>query len=328
MKAEETAQKWKSKVNEVTIGATPADGGTRGSTVTLGGAQCVPWLAYEGDLGRKPALAVEIWDAGAEAWPQLLQDQWSGVIDDPVAWAQKAAEVGAELICLRLMGAHPDVADRGPDEAAQTVKDILGAVDLPLVIWGCDADDKDNDVLPRCCEAAKGENCLFGTIKERNYRTLVASCLADGHKLIAESPLDINIAKQLNILAHDVGYPLEDIVIYPTTAALGYGFEYVYSIMERGRLAGLGGDKLLSQPVVGDVGLQAWRVKEASASEEALPGFGPAEDRGPLWEALTASNYLTAGAELIILRHPKALEMVRASIDRLCGDAAPAVVAA
>jgi acetyl-CoA decarbonylase/synthase complex subunit delta len=224
------------------------------------------------------------------------------------------------------MGTHPALGNQGPAEAAATVKAVLEAVDLPLIVWGCDAEDKDNAVLPKCSETAKGEVCLFGTIKQKNYRTLVASCLADGHKLIAESPLDINIAKQLNILAHDVGFPLEDIVIFPTTAALGYGQEYVYSIMERGHLAGLGGDPLLRQPVICDVGSQAWRVKEAVANEDTLPGCGPVEERGPLWEGITATNYLRAGADIFVMRHPRAIQILREAIGRL--DAAAGEAAA
>jgi len=322
MKIEETAQKWNAAINQVTIGATSDDGGTRTSTVTIGGAQCIPWLAYEGNVGQRPAVAVEIWDKGTETWPAQLQEEYGDLLNDPAAWAKKAEEMGADLICLKLMGTHPSGADRSPEEAVETVKAILGAVGLPLIIWGCDENEKDNIVLPKCSEAAKGENCLIGTIKEKNYRTLVASCLADKHKILAESPLDINIAKQLNILAHDVGYPLEDIVIFPTTTGLGYGFEYVYSIMERGRLAGLGGDKLLQQPTLCDVGLQAWRAKEANAPEEALPGFGPAEERGPLWEAITATNYLQAGADILVMRHPKAIAIARDAIDRLSATGA------
>ena len=325
MKAQDTAQKWTAAINEVTIGATPAEGGTRGKTVTIGGARSIPWLAYEGDVGRRPAIAIEIWDSGAEAWPPLVLEEYGPVVDDPVAWAQRAAELNADLVCLKLMGTHPDMGDRSADQAADTVKAVLSAVDLPLIVWGCGVDDKDNVVLPKCCEAARGENCLFGAIEEKNYRTLVAACLADGHKLIADSPLDINIAKQLNILAHDVGFPLGDIVIFPQTSAVGYGSEYVYSILERGRLAGLGGDPLLQQPVVATVGLEAWRAKEAQAPDEALPGFGPTEERGPLWETLTATNILQAGIDLLIMRHPKAVDNVREALDRMCATAAPSV---
>ncbi|MFC1734885.1 acetyl-CoA decarbonylase/synthase complex subunit delta [Candidatus Hydrogenedentota bacterium] len=320
MNAKDTAQQWAAAVNLLTIGATSAQGGTRGKAVTVGGARCLPWLSYEGEVGRKPAIAVEVWDAGTEAWPEELSKQYGDVIKDPVAWARKGEELGADLICLRLMGAHPDVADTGADEAVAVVKSVLEAVTLPLIIWGCGVEEKDNVVLPKCSEAANGENCLFGTILEKNYRTLVAACLADGHKLVAESPLDINIAKQVNILAHDAGYPLENLVIWPQTAALGYGSEYVYSIMERGRLAGLGGDPLMQQPVLCDVGFEAWRAKEASADEQALPGFGPAEKRGPLWETITATNCLQAGAEILILRHPEAVGMVKKAVDRLCAE--------
>ena len=328
MKPEETAMKWSSGINEVTIGAMSADGGTRGSTVTIGGAHCIPWLDFEGAAGRRPAIALEIWDEGADGWPELLRNEYGSVLEDTVAWAGRAKDLGADMVCLRLMGAHPDGGNCSADDAAKLVKDVLAATDLPLMVLGCGVGDKDNEIMPKCCEVAHGENCLFGMITEKNYRTLVAACLADGHKITAESPLDINIAKQLNILAHDVGFPLEDIVIFPATTALGYGFEYVYSIMERGRLAGLAKDPLLQQPVMCDIGIEAWRAKEAQATEEALPGFGPVETRGPLWEAITATNYLQAGADLLVMRHPKAISIARESMDRLCAAATPSVASA
>ena len=317
MNKQDTAQKWAAPVYALTIGATRAEGGTRGKTVTIGGARCVPWLAYEGEAGHRPAIAVEIWDAGAEDWPPQLKQCYGSAMSDPGAWARRAAETDADLICLRLMGTHPDMANRGPDDAVAAVKAVLQASDLPLIVMGCGVDEKDNAVLPRCSEAAAGENCLLGNARDKNYRTIVAACLADGHKLIAESPLDINIAKQVNILAQDAGFPLENIVIYPTTGALGYGLEYGYSIMERGRLAGLAGDPLLRQPVMCDIGIEAWRVKEAYADDEMLPGFGDPKRRGVLWETLTAANHLPAGAELLVLRHPEALRNVREAIDRL-----------
>jgi acetyl-CoA decarbonylase/synthase complex subunit delta len=310
MKKSDSAQNWSSAINTITLG-----GGKR-KEVTVGGAKCVSWMSYEGDLGNPPALAVEIWDVKPENWPAELVKQYGDAMGDPVAWAKKAMELKPDLLCLKLMGTHPDGGNKSPDDAAAIVKNILAAVDVPLIIWGCGAEDKDNAVLPKCSEVAKGENCLMGSITDKNYRTLVAACLADGHKIIAESPLDINIAKQVNILAHDAGFPLESIVVFPTTAALGYGFEYVYSIMERGRLAGLGGDPLLKQPVICDVGAESWRAKEAQAGEDLLPGFGPVEERGPMWETITGTNLLQAGSEIIIHRHPKALAGLRATIDR------------
>lgn len=314
MSIPDTTQKWASSINRVTLGATTEQGGTRDSTVTVGGARCIPGATYEGDPGEPPAVAVEIWDVAPEGWPAELTRQYGEAFDDPAAWARKAVEFGAQLVCLKLSGTHPDNGDRSPEQAAATVKAVLEAVSVPLIVWGCGVPEKDNRVLPACTAAAQGENCLFGTITEKNYRTLVASCLADGHKLIGEAPCDINMSKQVNILAQDAGFPLEDLVIWPTTAALGYGFEFVYSIQERGRLAGLGGDQLLRQPVLCDVGTEAWRTKEARARDEEVPDLGPAARRGPLWEAVTASNLLQAGADLLVMRHPRAIALVKEAI--------------
>jgi len=317
MSIPDVTEKWTGAVNEVVIGATSEQGGTRSSVVRIGGAHTLPFLAFEGSPGNRPAIAVEVWDDGGETWPEALRQAYGDSLKAPGTWAKKAVEFGAELICLRLVGAHPDTGNRSAQECADAVKEVLEAVGVPLIIWGCGSDEKDNDILPAVSAAAKGENCLLGTAREKNYRTVVAVCLADNHKLITESPLDINIAKQVNILCSDAGYPLEDMVIFPTTGALGYGIEYVYSIQERGRLAGLRGDKLLAQPVICDVGYEAWRAKEAKAP----PFAGVTDDNRPLWgvmwEAATAAVLLQAGAELLIMRHPDAIKHVKGLIDRL-----------
>ena len=312
----DVSEKWTGKINPVVVGATAAEGGTRTSTVTLGGTATLPFLAFEGPLGNRTAIAVEVWDSGAEVWPEALRKAYGDALSSPGRWAQKAVEFGAELICLRLAGAHPDAGNRSPQQCAQTVKDVLAAVGVPLIIWGCGVDEKDNAVLPAASAAAKGENCLVGTAREKNYRTVVAVCLADKHKLIAESPLDINIAKQVNILCSDAGFPLQDIVIFPTTSALGYGIEYVYSIQERGRLAALRGDRLLAQPIICDVGFEAWRVKEAKAPPFAGVTDANRPQWGIQWEAATAVVLLQAGAELLVLRHPEAIRQAKASIER------------
>jgi acetyl-CoA decarbonylase/synthase complex subunit delta len=277
----------------------------------------MPYLPYEGDLGHHPAIAVEVWDGGFDCWPEPLLKVYGDVLSSPSQWAKKAVELGADLICVRLVGAHPDGEDRSPDQCADTVGEILGAVGVPLMIWGCGADEKDSQILPAVSAVVRGENCLIGAARESNYRTVVAVCLADKHKLLAESPLDINIAKQVNILCQDAGFPLEDIVIFPTTGALGYGIEYVYSIQERGRLAGLGGDKLLAQPVLCDVGLEAWRAKEANAPPFAGHSKQTAEQAGAMWEAATAAVLLQAGAELMVMRHPMAVDSIKKIIEQM-----------
>jgi acetyl-CoA decarbonylase/synthase complex subunit delta len=169
--------------------------------------------------------------------------------------------------------------------------------------------------MPKVSGAAKGENCLIGTVTEDNYKSLTAIALADGHFLITEAPLDINIAKQVNILASDMGFPLERIVTFQSTGALGYGIEYAYSIQERQRQAALAGDKMMAMPAICDVGYESWRAKEAKLTD--APGWGDAADRGPMWEAATAVCLLQAGVDIIRMRHPRAVAAVKSFIDQL-----------
>ena len=320
MPVPDVAEKWSAAINRVTIGATSDEGGTRTRAVTVGGAQCIPCIEADGELGEKPAIAVEVWDSGGDLWAPELQARYGDALKDPASWAKKAVEFGADMICLKLIGTHPDYGDRGAQEAADAVKAVLEAVGVPLIVWGCDIQEKDAQVLPKCAGVAAGENCLFGTAKEKDYRTLVAACLADKHKLLCESPLDINIAKQVNILVTDIGYPLSDVVIFQSTGALGYGLEYSYSLMERGRTAALGGDKLLQPPELAYVGFEAWRAKECKAEDAELPDMGPAAERGAIWEAITATNLMQAGTDILTMRHPKAIEIVKKAIDRLWGQ--------
>ena len=312
-------EKWSGRVNTVTIGATKAEGGTRGRTVTIGGQSGIPFVSFDGQTPHSPAIAMDVLDKEPVDWPAPLADVYSDVWSDPALWARRVKELGADLVSLRLVSTHPDEGDRSPDAAAETVRAVLAAVDLPLIIWGCDVPAKDQAVMPKVAEAAQGENCLLGSVTETEYRTLTAAAQAYRHKLIALSPCDINKAKQINILVTDMGFPLTDVVIYPSTAALGYGMEYIYSILERGRLAALSGDKLMAQPVILDVGYEAWRTKEARSGDEIADVWGPAAQRGPTWEAVTATDLLQGGADLLVMRHPKAAEVVRNTIHQLVG---------
>jgi len=302
----------------VQLGATPKEGGTRTSVVTVGGERALPFHHFDGEIPNSPVVAMEVWDIPPEDWPAPVREPFSDVFSSPSEWAKKCVEeYEADLICLRLVGCDPSGENRSPAEAAAVVKEVLRAVGVPLIIWGCGNPEKDNEVFPVVGEAAAGENCLLGTITQDNYKTLVAVATAYKHKLIAESPVDINIAKQVNILALDAGFPLEDLVIYPSTGALGYGIEYVYSIMERTRLAGLGGDMLLAQPILCDIGAEAWAVKEARATKDEQPKWGDERLRGPLWEATTAYVYLLAGADILVMRHPRAVQAVKKMIRTL-----------
>ena len=313
-------EKWAGAISTLVLGATREEGGTRTSKVTVGGSSTLPFMRFEGAATSRPAVAIEVWDTPPDDWPAPLTDVWGSALKTPADWARKAVEeFGADLICLKLAGTHPDFGDKTPDEAAAVVKSVLKAVGVPLIIWGCDNDEKDNNVLPRCSQAAAGERCLLAAATEDNYKTLVASCQADGHALIGLSPIDINIAKQINILVSEMGFPLDRVVMYPTTGALGYGLEYTYSIQERGRLAALGGDKMMSLPVICMVGQESWRAKEARASAEEQPTWGDAATRGIFWELATAVSLLQAGSDIMVMRHPKAAVALKEKITSLVG---------
>jgi len=316
MPVPEVVESFTGSVNRVTIGATKANGGTRTSTVTVGGAKNVVYGGDFEDAGEKPVVAMDVLDVRPEDWPATLAEPYKDVFDKPAEWAKKCVEeFGAELICLKFDGIHPDKANKDAGHAVRVTEEVLRAVGVPLVLWGCGNDEKDNIVMPKVSGAAKGENCLIGTITEDNYKALTAIALADGHNLISEAPLDINISKQVNILACDMGFPLERIVTFQTTGALGYGVEYAYSIQERQRIAALGGDKMMSMPVICDVGYESWRAKEAKL--EDAPGWGDVAKRGPMWEAMTAVCLLQAGVDIIRMRHPKAVAVVRAFISEI-----------
>ena len=310
-------EKWTAKINEVTIGATKEQGGTRAKTVTVGGQSTLPALTFEGDIPNKPVIAGYVADAPPD-WPEVLKSAIGSEINSATEWAQKAVqEFGADLISFKLLSASPSGKNSTPDECGKAVEDLLKAVDVPLIIWGCGDDEKDNEILPACSQAAKGENCLIGSAKESNYMTVVAICKADRHKVISEAPVDINIGKQVNILLQDAGFDLKDVVMFQTTAALGYGFDYVYTILERARQAGLKGDTLMAMPQICDVGGEVWRIKEATVDDDVLPGWGKLAKRGPAWEATCAGVYLQAGADIMIMAHPAAIQIARKTIEQM-----------
>lgn len=318
MAAEAMIEKWSGEVNEVVIGATKAEGGSRSKVIKIGGQKTLPFLFPEAEIKNPPQIAFEIWDTAPQDWPQALIDVYGKVFTDPFAWAEKCVnEYKAQMLCVRLQSAHPESGDKTPEDAAKFISQLLKKVSVPLIIIGCGDDAKDNLIMPAVSQAAKAERCLLGSAVQDNYKTLVASVLADGHSIIAESPIDINIAKQLNILISDMGLPLERIVINPTIGALGYGLEYAYSIMERARLAGLAGDKTVASPFICSVGQETWKTKEANISLTEMPSWGNELERGIGWEVLTATALIQSGADLLVMCHPKAVEKINNYIAEL-----------
>jgi len=316
MPVPEVVESFTGEVSRVTLGVTKDKGGTRTSTITVGGARNVVYGGSPDDAGEKPVIAMDVIDTRPQDWSDILTEPYKDVLDSPGDWAKKCInEFGADLICIKFDGIHPDKANKDSASAVKVTEQVLKAVGVPLVLWGCGNNEKDNQVMPKVSEAAKGQNCLLGAAEEDNYKAITAVALADGHNLITAAPLDINIAKQVNILVSDMGFPLEKIVTFQATGALGYGIEYSYSIQERQRLAALAGDKMMAMPMICDVGYETWRAKEAKLAD--APGWGDVKDRGPMWEAATAICMLQAGVDIIRMRHPRAVAIVKNFINQI-----------
>ena len=306
------------KIVEVTIGATPEQGGTRSRTVTIGGSTALPFHFFEGEFPHPPVIAMEVFDRIPKKYPDSLMGYYRDVIEKPGDMAKRCVDdYGAELISVRLEGTHPEKGNRNTDEAADVVKEVMGSVDVPLIITGHSHFEKINEVMKKVCEVTAGENCLINYVETDNYKTIAAACIAYGHTIAAQSPIDVNLGKQLNILLTDMNFPPEKIVMDPMTSTLGYGLEYTYSIMERIRSDGLGGDNMLAFPMLITPGYESSAVKEVFATEQDFPEWGDPEHRSAYWEIATTISLLMAGAELLIMYHPKAVEVVKNKIKEL-----------
>lgn len=303
--------KWAGKVREIKIGATAAEGGTRARSITVGGNSTLPFLQFEAPTPHAPAIAVEIRSHKPDDWSALLMEAWGDVMDNPVRWAQAAEAAGADAIILYLS------ADDSPEDAVNTVKAVLAATGVPLMVFGPGQPDKDNDLLVAVSEATRGERLVLGICEDKNYRTIVATAMANGHLVSARTAMDVNLSKQLNILITDMGLPADRLITDPTTGALGYGMEYGYSAMERLRLAALQGDSMTQQPLIVTVGAETWRAKESKVGTGVPASWGDWKSRAILWETTTAMALLEAGASILVLRHPESIQHMRLAISEL-----------
>ncbi len=295
------------------------DFGKDDKALAIGGDSALPFLSFEGEITNRPVIAHEIQDCPPDDWPDTVKNEYKDVSGDPVTWAKHCQDqLNAKAIALRLVSTHPDRGDRSAEDASKTIKDVLTAINVPLIILGSNHIEKDASVLVAAAETASGYNCVIGKAQEGNYKTIVAAALAHNHKLIAMSELDINLAKQLNILITQMGFDKEKLITDPMCSALGYGLEYTYSVMERIRLAGLAqNDATMQPPILGDVGMYVWKIKETVAAEADVPEWGSLEERGIAWEAITATSMMLSGTNLIIMRHPTAISNAEKTIDEL-----------
>ncbi len=300
------------KIKEITLGKGP-------KAIAVGGESSYPFHLFEGEMPHPPRIAMEVYDSPPEEWPEAALEPFREVVNDPVAWAKKCIEAyGAEVIALQLVSTDPNGLNRSSDEAAQTAKKVAAAVDVPVIVWGSGNTDKDGEVLRKIAETCDGMNLIIGPVVEGNYKQVGAGAIAYKHTAVASSPIDINLAKQLNILLGNLGVPDGQILVDPTTGALGYGLEYTYSVMERDRMAALTQqDERLQFPILCNLAKEVWRTKEAKLSQEEAPLLGDAKRRGILMEAVTAMTLLLAGADILVMRHPEAIRLIREMISEL-----------
>jgi len=305
-------------VHEVVLGATKDQGGTRGKVLRVGGDTCMPFLFWEGTMPNRPLVAMEVFDRVSPKYPEVLKGIWGDLLNSPADMAKACVEkYGADLVSVRLEATHPEKGNLSPEQALATVKAVLGAVDVPLIVIGHSHFDKNNEVMKEIAKECAGENLLLSWVEQDNYRTIAGAALAYGHTIVAQSPIDVNIAKQLSILLTNMNIPNGRIVIDPITSAIGYGIEYTYSVMERIRLTGIGGDKMLASPMIVSPGQECAKIKEFRAGEAEFPAWGELKKRAALWELSTAVSLLHAGASILVMYHPEAAMALKKTIIKL-----------
>jgi acetyl-CoA decarbonylase/synthase complex subunit delta len=319
---ETPVEKWAGTIRSVAVGATAGEGGTRGKVASLGGEATLPFLGFEGQNPNPPQVAVEVWNRNpGEEWSAALTQAWGDALNDPGLWAKQAEAAGADMVCLRFFTTDASGARITGKAARETLRCVLAATTLPIIVLGPGQAELDNEVLVACAEEGAGEKLLLGPCEDKNYRTIVAAAMANGHLVTAKTPMDVNLAKQLNILVHDMGMSMERIILDPTTGALGYGIEYGYSVMERLRLAALQGDGMTQQPMIVTPGEEAWRAKEARTGEGVPATWGNWQARAVNWETMTAGALIESGADIVVLRHPETVRRIKQFVAALASTA-------
>jgi len=298
-------QTFNASIKEVTIG-------TGDKAVTLGGGNTLPLYTFDGEAKNKVAVGVEITDAGVDTSVPGIAEYYAGA-ESIGAIAKKASEMpGADFVVLSLEGADPNGANKSVEDCVAIAKEVADAIDCPLAVMGCKNVEKDTQLFEKIAEALTGKNVLFVSAREESYKGIAAAAvMAYKQKIAAESAVDINLAKQLNVLISQMGIQADNYVMNVGSAAAGYGFEYVASTLDRVRAAALTqNDEMLQMPIVTPVASEAWAVKEAVVSEEDVPEWGSREERGINMEVSTAASVIAGGSNAVFLRHPKSVDTI------------------
>ena len=300
------------QIKEITLGEGD-------KAITVGGETSYPFHLFEGDLPHVPKIAMEVYDTPPDNWAAAAMEPFNGVTDDPVAWAKKCIDdYGADMICLQLESTDPNNLDRSAPEAAEIAKKVADAINVPLIVWGTANHAKDTEVLKKVCELCQGKNLIIGPVEEGDYKKIAAAAIGYQHTIAASTPIDINLAKQLNILLGNLGVADDRLLIDPTVSGIGYGIEYCYSVMERIRVAALTQqDEKLQLPIICNISKETWKTKEVKIPTKEDPKLGNAEKRGILLEAMSAMALLLAGADILVMRHPEAIKLTREMIAEL-----------
>jgi len=309
-----TNVKYSGKINPVKLGAA--------QSLTVGGETAYNFMTFEGEMPQKPKIAMEIWDMDpGDEWAEAARAPFDGVLGDPAAWAKKCVEYGADIVVVQLKSTDPNSANKGARDAVATVKAVVEAVDVPVAVYGVANEKKDIETLSAVAETFQGKNLILGPVEEKNHKQIGAQALAYGHTIAANTPIDVNLAKQLNILLANLGVKNDKILIDPTTGGLGYGMEYCYSVIERIRMAALvQQDENLQQPIINNMAQEIWKSKEAKQSLDEAPTLGEPDDRGVMMEVTQAVALLLAGSDVIFMRHPEAVKIIRQYIDLVIED--------
>ena len=305
-------QAYSAKINEVTIG-------TGDKAVVLGGQNVLPFYTFDAPITNAPKIGIEISDLASEWTAPALKEFYAGCTT-MADYAKKAETMpGADFLVLHFESADPNGVNRSVEECVAEAKAVADAVTMPIAVMGCKNVEKDGELFTKIAEALQGKNILVLSAREEDYKSVGASVgLAYNQKLGAESADDINLAKQLNVMLTQLGVSAQSIVMNVGTAAVGYGYEYVASTLDRVRAAALAqSDAQLQMPIIAPTSTDTWGVKEAVMAEEDMPEWGNQEERGIDMEVATAAANLTGGADAVVMRHPAAVATIKKFITEL-----------